>query len=210
MLACRSLPDVSDDLSQVEKPRVIIAVMGQTGTGKTTFVNTASGSNLATGRGLASCTSNVQASEPFELDGRSVILLDTPGFDDSERSDVDVLQLISKFLAQTYMSGEQLAGIIYMHRISDIRMGWTSQQNFRMFRKLCGEKAAENVIIITTMWDKGREEGESREKDLQNVYFKAALDDGAQMCRCERYGDINLTHVASSRTIPYRFRSSRK
>jgi predicted GTPase len=62
------------------------------------FINTASGSNFAIGKGLDSCTSELQVSEQFELDGRSVKLIDTPGFDDSALSDVDVLEMIATFL----------------------------------------------------------------------------------------------------------------
>jgi hypothetical protein len=40
----------------------------------------------------------VELSEQFELDGRLVRLIDTPGFDDSAISDVDVLEMIAAFL----------------------------------------------------------------------------------------------------------------
>jgi predicted GTPase len=75
--------------------------MGPTGSGKSTFVNLTSGSNLAVGEGLESCTSMVQACAPFYLDGKRVLLIDTPGFDDSNISDVEVLQKIAEFLAVT-------------------------------------------------------------------------------------------------------------
>jgi hypothetical protein len=62
------------------------------------FINTASGSNLTIGKGIDSCTREVELSEQFELDGRLVRLIDTPGFDDSAISDVDVLEMIAAFL----------------------------------------------------------------------------------------------------------------
>jgi hypothetical protein len=65
----------------------------------TQFINTASGSTLPIGKGLDSCTSEVQESAQFELDGRLVTLIDTPGFDDSALSDVDVLEMIAAFLS---------------------------------------------------------------------------------------------------------------
>jgi predicted GTPase len=64
----------------------------------TQFINTASGSNFAIGKGLDSCTTKLDISEQFELDGRLVKLIDTPGFDDSALSDVDVLEMIANFL----------------------------------------------------------------------------------------------------------------
>jgi hypothetical protein len=60
-----------------------------------------SGSSLRVGRGLQSCTSVVQAAAPFELDGRRVLLIDTPGFDDTTRSDTDILKMIAHFLSTT-------------------------------------------------------------------------------------------------------------
>ena len=63
------------------------------------FINLASGSNLRVGTGLDSCTAEVQLAKKFTLDGRSVTLIDTPGFDDTVLSDSDILEMIAAFLA---------------------------------------------------------------------------------------------------------------
>ncbi|GJE89957.1 hypothetical protein PsYK624_060720 [Phanerochaete sordida] len=81
---------------------VTVAVMGATGTGKSTFINLLSGSALAVGQGLRSCTSKVEITSPFDFLGRSVALIDTPGFDDTSISDTQVLSMIAKFLSDTY------------------------------------------------------------------------------------------------------------
>ena len=65
----------------------------------TQFVNLVSGSELGVGDGLESYTSVVQPGKPFILDGRRVVLIDTPGFDDTTRSDVDILSTVALFLA---------------------------------------------------------------------------------------------------------------
>ena len=49
--------------------------------------------------GLEPCTTEVQLSDEFTLDERRVILIDTPGFDDTLKSDTEVLQMIAAFLA---------------------------------------------------------------------------------------------------------------
>lgn len=64
-------------------------------------INEASGSDFAIGRGLESCTSEVQVTKPFKLNGREVTLIDTPGFDDTSRSDTDILAMIGAYLSQT-------------------------------------------------------------------------------------------------------------
>ncbi|KAJ6532001.1 P-loop containing nucleoside triphosphate hydrolase protein [Mycena capillaripes] len=175
-----------------QEDEVAIAIMGPTGSGKTSFINTVSGSNLRVGRTLQSCTSTVQLASPFQLGGRWVTLIDTPGFDDTTRSDTEILTRIASFLAATYEQGKKLAGVIYMHRISDVRMGGISTRNFKMFRQLCGESTLRNVVIVTNMWGEvGREVGEAREAELasDDRFFKPVLDTGARLLR----HDNNLT-----------------
>jgi len=78
----------------------IIAIMGATGAGKSSFINLVTGANFAVGAGLKSCTKGIEVSPPFMLDGRRVALVDTPGFDDTNMTDTEVLTLIALFLSQ--------------------------------------------------------------------------------------------------------------
>ncbi|KAI6155640.1 P-loop containing nucleoside triphosphate hydrolase protein, partial [Pisolithus tinctorius] len=163
-----------------------IRVMGSTGSGKTTFINLASGSELRTGSGLESCTNEVQTSLPFKVGGKQVVVLDTPGFDDTTMTDTDVLKIISAYLVAMYEQGTKLAGIIYMHRISDVRMSGTSKRNFRIFRELCGESTLSNVLIVTNMWGNVDPRiGEERERELatNDKLFRPVLEKGARLLR---------------------------
>ena len=57
-----------------------------------------------------------------------------------------------------------------------------------MFRKLCGDRALRNVVIVTNMWGEvDVQVGEAREAELKggNVLFKPALEEGARMARHE-------------------------
>lgn len=165
-------------------PLTTIAVMGATGSGKTSFINMASGSTLRIGSNLESCTAEVQLADEFILDGRPVVLIDTPGFDDTNKSDTDILKLIAAFLATSYEAGSTLAGVIYIHRISDKRFTGISGRNFKMFRELCGDKSLENVILVTNMWGEvTRDVGEARENELTTNFFKPVLDKGARLAR---------------------------
>lgn len=87
---------------------VLTGVMGPTGSGKYSFINLISGSNLRVGEDLKSCTKAVETSSTFELDGQRVVLVDTPGFDDTTKSDADVLRLVSHYLVTSYESGKSL------------------------------------------------------------------------------------------------------
>ena len=67
----------------------------------TQFVNDASGENLEVGYDLESCTHEVTATRVFQVDGQDVVLFDTPGFDDTELSDTEILKRITAFLTYT-------------------------------------------------------------------------------------------------------------
>ena len=83
-----------------------------------------------------------------------------------------------------YSAGTVLAGVIYVHRISDAKFGGLAVKNFRMFRELCGENALKNVILMTNMWGRVTpQQGADREQQLRDKYFKAAIEKGAQPCR---------------------------
>lgn len=58
-----------------------------------------SGSDLRTSDSLKSCTETVAATQPFHVDGRKVVLVDTPGFDDTTKTDSEILKLIADFLS---------------------------------------------------------------------------------------------------------------
>jgi len=96
-----------------------------------------------------------------------VHLIDTPGFDDTERSDVQVLQDIAHWLSTSFKHGIRLSGIIFIHRISDPRLTGSARRNLVMFKKLCGEKAYQSVVLVTSMWGKVSDaEGQDRERQL--------------------------------------------
>jgi ElaB/YqjD/DUF883 family membrane-anchored ribosome-binding protein len=56
-----------------------------------------------------------------------------------------------------------------------------------VFRKLCGDQTLKNVVIMTNMWGNvSLEVGEARERQLSTVFFKPAIDKGAQSLRHTR------------------------
>ena len=99
------------------------------------------------------------------------MFVDTPGFDDTYKSDIEILSMIADWLVNTcvfslrvwspvqynsgtrfrYKQSSNLATIIYMHRISDNRMSGSVLKNLKLFASLCGMEAMPNVIIATTM-----------------------------------------------------------
>ncbi|TFK44962.1 P-loop containing nucleoside triphosphate hydrolase protein, partial [Crucibulum laeve] len=155
--------------------------MGPTGSGKSTFINVATEYNTEVGHSLESCTSEIgiiKISYP-ELSDCDIVFVDTPGFDNTHKSDLDILKMISEWLSATYKKKILLSGILYFHRISDniSPMAGTTLKNLRMFEELCGKNAFHNVILTTTMWDEvGEDLGKQYEDELIHKYWKNMMD----------------------------------
>ena len=104
---------------------------------------------------------------PCKVGDKYVILVDTPGFNDTERSDTEILYSLAEWMKDSYDEKMLLSGIIYLHSISDARMTNSSLQNLRMFRKLCGDDNLKNVVLVTTKWGiTPEEDAHRRERDL--------------------------------------------
>lgn len=155
----------------IDEDDIIIAVMGPTGSGKSTFVQAVTGnSDVRIGHGLRSgvllsillfrsvSLTSCQETEEIcfyrtSIDGRSFVVVDTPGFDDINRSDPDILQQLAAWLSMTYQHNMLLSGIIYMHRIMDPKMRGSTLRNLRYFKALLGPKPLNHLLVVTTFWD---------------------------------------------------------
>ncbi|EPS97674.1 hypothetical protein FOMPIDRAFT_1031903 [Fomitopsis schrenkii] len=158
-------------------------VMGRTGDGKTSFINCAAGSNLTVGHGLESATIEIQTAQ-MRFGEDDIILIDTPGFDDTTRSQAEILKLIAEFLARMFDENKLLDGVLYLHDITVNRMNGAPIKSYKLFRQLCGNKAMTHVIIVTTMWDAvSLENGERRMQELRDDYFDDALRHGVGVMR---------------------------
>lgn len=116
----------------------------------------------------------------------TVYLIDTPGFDDTHRSDDEVLREIATWLTDSYTADVRLSGIIYLHRISDAKMQGSALKNLFMFKKLCGPNALKSVILATTMWDMVTETiGQAREEELASNqdYWGGMIKHGSRVRR---------------------------
>ena len=92
--------------------------------------------------------------------------------------------------SRRFNQGKKLSGIIYFHRITDTKMGGISLRNLRMFRKLCGDDALKNVVVVTTRWDDVQEKDRGvmlkREKELMETpgkFFEPVIAGGGRFLR---------------------------
>ena len=128
----------------------------------------------------------------FRHRGRNYVLADTPGFDDTTRPNDAIVSDLLSWLASSFRSGTRLNGILYLHRVSDIRMTGSAFENLRMFRNLVGDDALSNVILVTTFWDTvSLDIGQSREKELltNKQFWGRMLEKGCQVRRLQDNGN---------------------
>ena len=166
-------------------PDIYVAVMGVTGSGKSSFISLLCDSKIEIGHNLESCTAEVRR-YTCHIDQHTIYFVDTPGFDDTSRSDTEVLRELANWFTKSYADNVRLNGILYFHRISDNKMQGSAKKNLMMFKKLCGEDALKKVLLVTTMWDRvSMEEGIKREDQLKQTpeYWGWMMSKGSKTAR---------------------------
>lgn len=80
-------------------------------------------------------------------------MIDTPGFDDTYRSDAEILELLARWLRKNYYQGVELTGAILLQPINGNRIQGSERRRLRLFEKICGPNCFSKIVIATTMWD---------------------------------------------------------
>lgn len=85
----------------------------------------------------------------------------------------------SKVEFPRYKEGRLLNGLIYLHRITDIRFDAGASTTLSVFRKLYGVDGYERLALVTTMWndvrDTRRNEYEMKENELKTIHWGTFL-----------------------------------
>ncbi|KAL3461860.1 hypothetical protein BJX64DRAFT_150083 [Aspergillus heterothallicus] len=135
-------------------------VMGKTGSGKSTFIARCTGQDVTVSHGLYSCTSVIDTysyslplAKPYGwARTRRIHLIDTPGFNDTNRSDIETLEILASYLGASYANGVRINGIIFLHPITDNRVSGSSMRTMEMLKMICGWTSYKSMAITSTMW----------------------------------------------------------
>ncbi|KAF8183959.1 P-loop containing nucleoside triphosphate hydrolase protein [Pholiota molesta] len=197
----KRMKKAEDDVFDGYPSDIIIPVMGPTGVGKSTFINTLLNSTQAkakVGDSLKSCTTQPlpivihlgpgrksSFQNPYgDKNAARLILVDTPGFDHTDIDDMEILRRISVWLGNSYEKGMKLGGVIYLHDITQSRMLGTTRRNLDMFQKLVGKDSLKCVVLATTKWSLvDARIGNERQKQLKEQFWKHMVDAGSQIVR---------------------------
>lgn len=169
---------IADNLSREDAGFIVL--MGMTGSGKSTFISRLTGrrARVGVGHSLASSQSSMAPEPPTTIrsryltcltgtvdtacytaqydERRLVRLIDTPGFDDTTRSDAEILQTILAQLATLCHDNQRFLGIVFLHRITDVRLAGSAIKTFNILQKLCGPGNYHKIVLGTTMWADAR------------------------------------------------------
>jgi hypothetical protein len=99
--------------------------------------------------------------------GRRIILVDTPGFDDSERPDDEIFKELAMWLSEAYNHKVYLTGLIYMLAITQPRLTRSAVRIQKTIGELVGPDM-KGFICTTTMWNRtwSQWDAEAKEDEL--------------------------------------------
>ncbi|KAF9042312.1 hypothetical protein BJ165DRAFT_263661 [Panaeolus papilionaceus] len=162
---------VSDKGIDNTKNRVYL-VMGPIGAGKSRFIESLAGNDdLQISRDqLDSFTRGITAYELINTETPwygpvngvfirppsepGTIIIDTPGFSDNQISEVEIIQMVNKWL--NAHNCEKIHGILYLCPITDTRLSGSKRRTIQMLKLLAGINTETQgaIIVVTTMWDR--------------------------------------------------------
>ncbi|PPR00095.1 hypothetical protein CVT24_008997 [Panaeolus cyanescens] len=204
--------DITGPISIEHRPEIwgedfwCILIMGPTGAGKSTFIESLAGPNSS----ISKISSNqldgfTQQITAYELHGVTrklgsgpLFLFDTPGFADAKVSEMDIVLMI-----QEYMESQEIKffnRILYLSPITAIRLPGSQRQVMKTFSALTGiVDTADQITVVTTMWDgvygeRGLSRAEATYTELRDSVWKDAIRRGTQITKFHNTRDSAL-HV---------------
>lgn len=123
-----------------------IVILGPTGGGKSQLANYLSGTSFFQVGGRMSSQTMFTQGLPFDWCGSSYVIFDTPGLDDSNGRDTDIVVEMTQKLHDVL----DCRGFIYVRNDQQPRMAGSESAVLEHFQKIFGEVFINNLIIVST------------------------------------------------------------
>ncbi|KIM39593.1 hypothetical protein M413DRAFT_193716 [Hebeloma cylindrosporum] len=170
---------------------IVFLVMGPTGAGKSTFINIAFGEDVAeVGHTTTSCTKKPLPIivDPIpdcpKLEGYRLVLLDTPGFDDTYAQDEEHSKRIAEWLSASRRGGALVGGVLHLHDITAKKCNDTAHRNLPRSSTSTWCNDLKKTLIVTTNWPSCSDAFlEKREQEMKEEHWKTLIDNGLQVWR---------------------------
>ncbi|KAK0623880.1 P-loop containing nucleoside triphosphate hydrolase protein [Immersiella caudata] len=133
---------------------LVILLIGPTGSGKTSFVKFATGSDVD-----ISHTTHCKDYKTKWRD-KDFRIIDTPGLEDLPADNLAILKDIAQMLHS--LKSPRVSGAIFFHRVTDGRFGGSARSHLEIFKQICGEEFDQQAVFLTTMWNKAAQVGRRR------------------------------------------------
>ncbi|PPR03249.1 hypothetical protein CVT24_012826 [Panaeolus cyanescens] len=163
--------------------------MGPTGAGKSSFIEALAGSNsslekISSGQ-LDSFTQDVQA---YQVTGiiNKLYVIDTPGFADTKISEFEIVSKVQNWMKANDLT--TVSRILYLNPINCTRLPRSQKAVLNTFKALTRVDTAENIIVVTTMWDSIWNEqvlnrAESNFEQLRSEIWSEYIKNGARIIK---------------------------
>jgi GTPase Era involved in 16S rRNA processing len=140
--------ELKDRLNKAKGKAFTFLLIGRTGVGKSSTLNSLMGAKVAPVHDFDPCTTNVDIHET-NLHGAIVRVIDTPGLCDTEGSDNDAqyIELVRQKIPYT------IDAVLFVSRLNEPRVDASEQRGLRLITEAFGELFWKKAVIVFTCSD---------------------------------------------------------
>jgi hypothetical protein len=132
-------------------------------------------------------------------DNSTITLIDTPGLNDQNRPDTEILTSIVDYIRQRRL---KITAVVYLHRITERKLTGSAILNLRVLQAICGDHFLRNLVLATSMWEviPTQEIDEAVQRELQfnmsPAFWGGMIKKGAEYLRWDETGTVTAAKMA--------------